>query len=102
MPLAISLRDITTIAGLIFGLSAFVLSIVNYLRDRPVVVVDLIWDMTVAADGRQTGVITITNIGRRPIYVSHAALELPKEAPRRLILITKAVPGEKLSEGDAP
>ena len=102
MPLAITLGEITAIAGLIFGLSAFVLSIVNYLNDRAVVVVDLIWDMTVAADGRQTGVITITNVGRRPIYVNHAALEFPKGAPRQLILITQTVPGEKLSEGDRP
>jgi len=102
MPLLITLSDVTAIAGLMFGLSAFVLSIVNYLHDRALVVVDLIWDMTVAADGRQVGIITVANIGRRPIFVSHAALRLPKEAKRSLILINSSVPGEKLCEGDRP
>ncbi|MGH9871485.1 MAG: hypothetical protein ACRD9S_03340 [Pyrinomonadaceae bacterium] len=102
MPLLITLSDITAIAGLMFGLSAFVLSIVNYLHDRSTVVVDLIWDMTVKDNGRQVGIITIANVGRRPIYVSHAALRLPKEAKRSHILINAAVQGDKLCEGDRP
>lgn len=102
MPLLISLSDITAIAGLIFGLSGFVLSIVNYLHDRAIVVVDLRWDMTVKEDGRQVGLITIANVGRRPIYLSHAALRLPKEAKTSHLLIMDAVQGEKLAEGDRP
>jgi hypothetical protein len=102
MSFPITLSDVTAMAGLIFGLSAFVLSIVNYFHDRPMVVVDLIWDMTTKETGEQVGLITISNVGRRPVYVSHAALRLPREAKRSLILIDAAVQGEKLCEGDRP
>jgi hypothetical protein len=102
MSFPITLSDVTAMAGLIFGLSAFVLSIVNYFHDRPMVVVDLIWDMTTKETGQQVGLIRISNVGRRPVYVSHAALRLPREAKRSLILINAAVQGEKLCEGDRP
>ena len=66
------LTDLTAFAGLLFGLSGFVLSILNYRRDRPRVVVSLQWDMEVlpaagpSADGL-TGLLRVTNAGRRPV-----------------------------------
>jgi hypothetical protein len=100
-----TLSDLTAIAGLIFGLSGLMLSVSNFLRDRPKIVVTLQWDMTVLDSGsqkKQIGLITITNIGRRPIYISHAALRMPKESPNAYLVIKDAIMGEKLSEGDRP
>jgi hypothetical protein len=100
-----TLSDITAIAALIFGLSGLVLSISNFIRDRPKVVVTLQWDMTLAdgiSKGKQIGLITITNVGRRPIYISHTSLKMPKESPTAYLVIKEGIMGEKLSEGDRP
>ncbi|MBC8032496.1 MAG: hypothetical protein H7Z16_20600 [Pyrinomonadaceae bacterium] len=102
MKLHITLSDVTAMAALIFGLSGLVLSIVNYLRDRAIIVVDLQWDMTVKEDGRQVGIITIANVGRRPVYISHAALRLPRECKTSHLVMMDAVQGERLGEGDRP
>ena len=36
----LTLNDIATIIGIVFGVSGFTLAILNYLRDNPKVVVD--------------------------------------------------------------
>jgi hypothetical protein len=46
--------------------------------------------------------IKVTNVGRRPIFISAVALEVPSEKPRKLLLINGSIPGKKLSEGDMP
>ncbi len=105
MNIQITLSEVTAIAGLIFGLSGLILSISNYLRDRPRIVVDLKWDMTLREGHgaeKQVGVITISNVGRRPVYISHAALKFPKEAKSSHLLIMDSVQGQKLAEGDPP
>ncbi len=97
----ITLSDLAAIGGLIFGVAGLVLSISNYLRDRPRISVDLRWDMTMRdALGAEedVGVVTVSNIGRRPVYISHAALRLPKSAKRSHLLIMDSVKGEKLAE----
>jgi hypothetical protein len=101
----ITLSDVTAIAGLIFGLSGLVLSISNYLRDKPRIVIHLKWDMTRRMDTgieMQVGVITISNVGRRPVYISHAALKFPKESKKSHLIINDSVKGQKLVEGDSP
>ena len=101
----ITLANLAAIGGLVFGVAGLVLSITNYLRDRAKLVVDLRWDMTLRdATGaeEEVGVVTVSNVGRRPIYISHTALRMPKGAPHSHLLIMDSVKGEKLGEGDAP
>jgi hypothetical protein len=47
----------------------------------------------------------VTNAGRRPVFVSHATLVLPKEKGEKyknLLLLTDTISGDKLNEGDPP
>ena len=105
-----SLNDIATIIAVTFGISGFVLAILNYWRDNPKVRVQLRWDkalMTVSDDPlydpeKLWGVVRVTNTGRRPVYLSHCALALPKGYDSRLLIIKEGIGGEKLAEGDPP
>jgi hypothetical protein len=46
--------------------------------------------------------ITVTNSGRRPAYISHVCLILPKTFKNRVLVVKKSIEGQKLSEGDPP
>lgn len=100
-----TLSETTGLVALVFGLAGFVLGVLNYLRDRHKVVVSLQWDMSMASDDRfdhdiKWGVITVTNVGRRPTYVSHVALKLPRGYDHSHLLISGSIHGKKLTEGD--
>ena len=101
----ITLNDFATTVGLLVGGAGFALGVLNYFRDKAKVVVDLSWDMAVT-EGTQYdssklwGVVYVTNIGRRPIYVSHAALKLPKGYDHSHLVLMEGVQGVKLTEGD--
>ena len=97
-----TINDLATIIGLIIGVSAFVLSILNYSRDRAKIYITLQWDMKSSSDNNLCGFISISNVGRRPIYISHLALEVPKHYDHRYLLIRDGLSGQKLVEGDAP
>ena len=62
------------------------------------------WDMAITGepDDKRTGCITVTNTGRRAIFMSHVALRLPKGAEYSHFLIREGLSGKKLSEGDSP
>ena len=101
------LVEFVSAAGLIFGLAGFVLGVMNYLRDRAKIVVELQWDMNVMPGGlydsnKSYGVVRVTNVGRRAIYISHASLRLPKGHDASHLLLADGIPGKKLSEGDSP
>lgn len=101
----ITLTDVASLVGVIFGLSGLVLGILNYLRDRGNVTVSLEWDRNLMNapgydESKLWGVVTVTHIGRRPIYISHAAIKLPQ--PSEYLLLSEGIKGEKLSEGDPP
>ena len=98
----ITLNDITTLLGLIIGFSAFALSIFNYYRDKAKIRIVLQWDMQNIDNDELYGIVFISNIGRRPIYVSHLVLELPKTYDSRYLLISEGRFGNKLAEGDEP
>jgi len=100
-----TLTDATSFFGLVFGLSGFVLGVLNYLRDRHKIVVSLQWDMDMTSQeahekNQKWGVITVTNVGRRPTHVSHVALKLPKGYDHTHLLVGNSIHGKKLTEGD--
>jgi hypothetical protein len=81
-----------------------VLGILNFLRDRACVEVSLQWDMETFGEteydaNKRWGIVGITNVGRRPVHVSHVALKLPKGAHPTHLLIMEGLKGETLAEG---
>lgn len=100
------LTSITAILGVAFGIAGFVLGILNYRRDRPIIKIHLQWNMELLDDSfRQVGdcgVIRVTNTGRRPVFISHVCLLVPSGHKHNGLLFLDSVPGRKLSEGDPP
>jgi hypothetical protein len=99
-----SIAEITGLLGLIFGLIGTTIGVFNYLRDRGRLVVLLQWDMAMKGEdaAKRLGCITVTNTGRRAIFMSHVALRLPKGEEISHFLIQGGLKGQKLSEGDPP
>jgi hypothetical protein len=98
---SISLSDVAALLGMVLGTAGFVMGLMNYLRDRPKVRVTLKWDMTEPNTGRMAGVVKVTNVGRRPIFISIVALQVPEGFKHSHLVLAKSIPGQKLSEGDA-
>lgn len=99
--------DITAIIAAIVGVAALVLSINNYLRDRPKIVVRLYWDWrvtdnTVYDRNKLWGHVEVANIGRRPVFIKSASLKLPKGYEHTHELIMESIRGQRLAEGDPP
>jgi hypothetical protein len=91
-----------SILGMILGTAGLTVSLMNYLRDRPKVKLSLQWDMTEALTKEKRGLIKVSNVGRRPVFISVVALALPKGMRHSHLLIDTSIGGKKLSEGDAP
>jgi hypothetical protein len=100
---AVTVTELAAILGMALGTAGFVMGLMNYLRDRPKIRVSVNWDMVEPHSGARMGIVTVTNIGRRPIFISAAALRAPR-ARRQFdhFLLMESIPGKKLSEGDAP
>jgi len=111
-----------SIIGLVIGTAGFILGVLNYRRDRAVVKVSLEWDVSLALRGipfpgtfdpnRPCGVISVTNIGRRPVYITQVGIGhwIGKDPRLKssisddsfLMAISDSVEGAKLGEGDPP
>jgi hypothetical protein len=100
--LIITLSDVAATLGMVLGTAGFIMGVLNYLRDRPKIKVTLKWDMTEVRTSAVMGLLTVTNVGRRPIYISVAALKLPKGFRYTHLILKQSMQGTKLSEGDAP
>jgi hypothetical protein len=99
---------IASITGMVLGTAGFVLSLVNYFRDRAKIRVRLQWDMAVTPGDprydprKKYAVISVLNIGRRPVYLGAVALRLPKGFKATHLLAPEAIGGKKLEEGGPP
>lgn len=93
---------LAAILGMILGTAGFTVSLMTYLRDRPKIRLKLQWDMMDTSTKKLMGLVRVTNIGRRPIFVSVVALELPKGHSHSHLILNSSMPGTKLSEGDKP
>lgn len=95
--------------GVAFGIAGFILGVLNYVRDQPRIKVRLQWNMTLVGDSflkdnRECGLVTVTNTGRRPVYISHVCLLVPKNHGHKYrgVVLMDSIPGRKLAEGDPP
>jgi hypothetical protein len=97
--------DFAGVLGLVFGVVGTTLGVLNYLRDRSKVVLELQWDMSITPGTEYDhtklwGLIRIANTGRRPIYVSHVALRVPDGFDHSHLVISEGITGVTLKEGD--
>lgn len=99
-----TISELTGLLGLIFGLIGTSIGVFNFWRDRGRLFVRLQWDLAVKGEpeGTRIGCITVTNTGRRAMFISHVALRLPKGGDLSHFLIRGGLAGQKLAEGDSP
>ena len=102
-----TLQQAVALGGLLLGAVGSVLGVVNYLRDRARVVIRLAWDMTMVGGlssdpSKKWGLVKVTNVGRRPILVSHVSIRFPRGSKQRVLLLKDSVAGTKLLERSAP
>jgi len=103
-----TVSELAAMIGAITGPAGLLIAILVYFRDRATVTVDLQWDMeTFGTDmdpDKTYFVVTIRNVGRRPIYLSHAHILLPPGADTETshILLTSGLQGVTLAEGAPP
>ena len=89
-----------SILGMVLGTAGLTISLVNYLRDRLQVKVTLSWNMTDARTHEVRGLVRVTNTGRRAVFISIAAIEIPNTST--VYVLSDSLAGTKLAEGDKP
>lgn len=88
------------LVGIVTGTMGSTLGVLNYIRDRTRVAVNLQLGMREFPGDKEVKhlLITIANIGRRPVFLSHVHLV----SPEGVVLHTDSLSGVKLDEGDKP
>jgi hypothetical protein len=102
-----TLTTVLATIGSLVGTAGFVISLLNYFRDKPKIRVALKWDMSSINSfkydqNRKWGIVSVSNVGRRPIFISHASLTLPKGHEHTHLLLSDGIEGARLAEGDRP
>lgn len=97
-----SATALTAIYGAITSTLGLIIHFINYKRDQANLKVTLQWDMKLieTPEDGNWGVIRVSNIGRRPLYITHVYLELPNKG--EFGLLEKSLVGQKISEADPP
>lgn len=99
------INDTVALIGAITGPIGLVVALLVYFKDRPVVKVTMKWDMLSLGDAttseKKFCCVTIYNIGRRPIYLSHVHIKIPRKGAGD-ILFTGGISGVTLPEGAPP
>ncbi len=97
-----AISDPASFLGMILGTAGLTLGLLNYFRDRAKLKVTLEWDWKPTGDAKKLwGLVSVTNIGRRPAYIKIATLRVPKGLGDSITL-GDSVAGNKLDESDRP
>ena len=92
--------------GTLFGSIGTFLGIVSFLKDRPNLQIELLWDMEPFGDSlikkydpkKTWGVIKVSPIGRRPTSIKNVYIEIDQV----ILISSDYAQSEKIQEGDAP
>ena len=97
------ITPILAIFGAVSGATGTYLGIQSYRRDKAKVEVFLQWDMSTDPpqdNDEKVGVLRISNIGRRPVYLSHAHLRASRQ--QNPLILAETIAGFKIGEADPP
>ena len=104
-----TLTEWAALVGAITGPLGLMVGVLVYFRDRARVVVDVTWGMKAFGPGpydpnKEYGCVTVVNIGRRPIFLSHVHLLLPEKAAGEFnhFVLSEGIQGRTFAEGDEP
>ncbi len=99
---------IISLISLVISLSSFLVSFLNFRRDKYKLVVELDWDsgkfyVGMRSNVKETwGTITVSNRGRRPIYIRNVGIKYPDDERIFNLLGEERIEGVKLGEHNAP
>ncbi len=108
MFLAAESTTLLSIAAIVISVIGLLVSVFNYKRDKYRVVVELDWDngrhyVGMRANVVETwGAITVSNQGRRPVYIRTVGIKYPDNEKVFNLLPEGSSDGVKLGEGDSP
>jgi hypothetical protein len=97
-----------SIIGMVTGLSALIISWLNYAKDNSKINIELKRREIKPTDGstipESAWVIKVSNDGRRPAYITHIGLELSErqDGVKRCLLVADSSKGRKITEADPP
>lgn len=100
--------EIVSIIAIVISIISLTVSVFNYRRDNYKVNVSLDWDAGKYYVGMQSnvketwGTITVTNRGRRPVYIRNIGLKYPDDERVFNLLGEDKLEGVKISEADPP